>query len=77
MSTYTVSITYTHTVTYVTTKMLLSIKEVIREIGLERTSHLHVARESPSGARHIGGLRPTGRLIGDTLGHGRHLLISR
>ena len=35
MSTYTVSITYTHTVTYVTTKMLLSIKEVIREIGLD------------------------------------------
>jgi hypothetical protein len=35
MSTFTVAITYTHTVTYVTTKMLLSLKEIIREIGLE------------------------------------------
>jgi len=35
MSTFTVSITYTHTVTYVTTKMLLTLKEVIREIGLD------------------------------------------
>jgi len=35
MSTFTVSITYTQTVTYVTTKMLLLIKEIIREIGLD------------------------------------------
>src|SRR5262245_8118010 len=35
MSTFTVSITYTHTVTYVTTKMLLTLKEIIREIGLD------------------------------------------
>lgn len=35
MSTYTVAITYTHTVTYVTTKMLLTLKEIIREIGLD------------------------------------------
>ena len=34
MSTYTVATTYTHTVTHVTTKMLLTIKEIIREIGL-------------------------------------------
>jgi hypothetical protein len=34
MSTFTVSITYTHTVTYVTTKMLLLLKDIIREIGL-------------------------------------------
>lgn len=37
MSTYTVAITYTHTVTYVTTKMLLTLKEIIREIGLDPT----------------------------------------
>ncbi|HTQ38188.1 MAG TPA: hypothetical protein VMJ32_04125 [Pirellulales bacterium] len=35
MSTFTVSIAYTHTVTYVTTKMLLLLKEIIREIGLD------------------------------------------
>lgn len=35
MSTYTVAITYTHTVTYVTTKMMLTLKEIIREIGLD------------------------------------------
>jgi len=35
MSTYTVSTTYTHTVTHVTTKMLLLLKEIIREIGLD------------------------------------------
>ena len=35
MSTFTVAITYTHTVTYVTTKMLLTLKEIIREIGLD------------------------------------------
>ncbi|MBK8915528.1 MAG: HORMA domain containing protein [Phycisphaerales bacterium] len=35
MSTFTASITYTHTVTYVTTKMLLTLKEIIREIGLD------------------------------------------
>jgi len=35
MSTFTVSITYTRTVTYVTTKMLLVLKEIIREIGLD------------------------------------------
>lgn len=34
MSTFTVAITYTHTVTHVSTKMLLTIKEIIREIGL-------------------------------------------
>lgn len=34
MSTFTISLTYTHTVTYVTTKMLLTLKEIIREIGL-------------------------------------------
>lgn len=38
MSTFTVSITYTHTVTYVTTKMLLTLKEIIREIGLDPAS---------------------------------------
>lgn len=35
MSTFTVSYTYTHTVAHVTTKMLLLLKEVIREIGLD------------------------------------------
>jgi hypothetical protein len=35
MSTFTVAITYTHTVTFVTTKMLLLLKEIIREIGLD------------------------------------------
>jgi len=35
MSTFTVAITYTHTVAHVSTKMLLSIKEIIREIGLD------------------------------------------
>lgn len=35
MRTFTVAITYTHTVTYVTTKMLLTLKEIIREIGLD------------------------------------------
>ncbi|MGH8579703.1 MAG: HORMA domain containing protein [Gammaproteobacteria bacterium] len=35
MSTFTVPFTYTHTVTYVTTKMLLTLKEIIREIGLD------------------------------------------
>lgn len=35
MSTFTVSTTYTHTVTHVTTKMLLTLKEIIREIGLD------------------------------------------
>jgi HORMA domain-containing protein len=35
MSTFTVAITYTHTVTHVTTKMLLTLKEIIREIGLD------------------------------------------
>ncbi len=38
-STFTVSITYTHTVTYVATKMVLTLKEIIREIGLQ-PSHL-------------------------------------
>lgn len=35
MSTSTISISYTFTVTYVTTKMLLTLKEIIREIGLD------------------------------------------
>ncbi|MDT5151711.1 MAG: hypothetical protein QOI01_3444, partial [Mycobacterium sp.] len=35
MSTSTFVITYAHTVTYVTTKMLLVLKEIIREIGLD------------------------------------------
>ena len=35
MSTFTVSYTYTHTVTHVTTKMLLLVKEIIRESGLD------------------------------------------
>ena len=35
MSTSTIAISYTHTVTYVTTKMLLTLKDVIREIGLD------------------------------------------
>ncbi len=35
MSTSTFSISYTFTVTYVTTKMLLTLKEIIREIGLD------------------------------------------
>jgi hypothetical protein len=34
MSTSTFTISYTHTVTYVTAKMLLLLKEIIREIGL-------------------------------------------
>ncbi len=33
-STVTVSFTYAHTVTYVTEKMLLTLKEIIRDIGL-------------------------------------------
>lgn len=37
MSTFTVTTTYTHSVTHVTVKMLLSIKEIIREIGLDPT----------------------------------------
>ena len=37
MSTFTVSTTYTHSVTHVATKMLLTIKEIIREIGLDPT----------------------------------------
>lgn len=37
MSTFTVGITYAHTVTHVTTKMLLTLKEIIREIGLDPT----------------------------------------
>ena len=35
MSTSTFVISYAHTVTYVTTKMLLVLKEIIREIGLD------------------------------------------
>lgn len=35
MSTFTVSTTYTHSVTHVAIKMLLTIKEIIREIGLD------------------------------------------
>lgn len=35
MSTSTFTISYTHTVTYVTAKMLLLLKEIIREIGLD------------------------------------------
>lgn len=35
MSTSTFVITYAYTVTYVTTKMLLILKEIIREIGLD------------------------------------------
>jgi hypothetical protein len=35
MSTSTFTVSYTHTVTYVTTKMLLTLKEIIREIGLD------------------------------------------
>jgi hypothetical protein len=35
MSSSTFVISYTHTVTYVTAKMLLTIKEIIREIGLD------------------------------------------
>jgi hypothetical protein len=34
MSNTTFSVSYAHTVTYVTTKMLLMLKEIIREIGL-------------------------------------------
>lgn len=34
MSTSTFSVSYAYTVTYVTTKMLLTLKEIIREIGL-------------------------------------------
>lgn len=37
MSTFAVAFTYTHTVTFVTTKMLLTLKEIIREIGLDPT----------------------------------------
>jgi hypothetical protein len=39
MSTSTFTVSYTHTVTYVTAKMLLLLKEIIREIGLD-PSHL-------------------------------------
>lgn len=35
MSTFTVGHTYTHSVTFVTTKMLLLLKEIIRDIGLD------------------------------------------
>lgn len=35
MSTFTVNYTYAHTVSYVTTKMVLLVKEIIREIGLD------------------------------------------
>lgn len=35
MSTITVGYTYAHTVTHVTTKMLLLLKDIIREIGLD------------------------------------------
>jgi Bacterial HORMA domain 2 len=35
MNTFTVGITYAHTVTHVTAKMLLTLKEIIREIGLD------------------------------------------
>jgi hypothetical protein len=35
MSTFTVSTTYSHSVTHVAAKMLLTIKEIIREIGLD------------------------------------------
>jgi Bacterial HORMA domain 2 len=35
MSTSTFTYSYTHTVTYVTAKMLLTLKEIIREIGLD------------------------------------------
>ena len=35
VSTSTFVVSYTHTVTYVTTKMLLLLKEIIREIGLD------------------------------------------
>jgi hypothetical protein len=35
MSTSTFAISYTNTVTYVTTKMMLLLKEIIREIGLD------------------------------------------
>ena len=41
MSTFTVAITYTQTVTYVTTKMLLKLKEIIREIGLDPTQFVN------------------------------------
>ncbi|MGO9061257.1 MAG: HORMA domain containing protein [Candidatus Binataceae bacterium] len=34
MSTSTFSVSYAYTVTYVTTKMLLTLKEIIREVGL-------------------------------------------
>ena len=37
MSTFTVATTYTHSVTHVTIKMLLTLKEIIREIGLNPT----------------------------------------
>lgn len=37
MSTFTVATTYTHSVTHVAIKMLLTIKEIIREIGLDPT----------------------------------------
>ena len=35
MSVSTFAVSYAHTVTYVTTKMLLTLKEIIREIGLD------------------------------------------
>jgi hypothetical protein len=38
MTTFTVNYTYAHTVSYVTTKMLLLLKEIIREIGLDPSS---------------------------------------
>ncbi|MGO8974336.1 MAG: HORMA domain containing protein [Steroidobacteraceae bacterium] len=41
MSTSTFTISYTHTVTYVTAKMLLLLKEIIREIGLDPSKLAH------------------------------------
>lgn len=38
MSVSTFAVSYAHTVTYVTTKMLLTLKEIIREIGLDPSS---------------------------------------
>jgi hypothetical protein len=38
MSTFTVNYTYAHTVSHVTTKMLLLLKDIIREIGLDPSS---------------------------------------
>ncbi len=49
MSTFTVVITYAHTVSHVTDKMLLTFKEIIREIGLDLSRFLQSWRTYEAG----------------------------